>query len=398
MRKRIILLALAAAILATTLFGLPLALSIAKYYLHNERAELERVAARVAISRTTIPAEFQDDTIAWYSPSGIRTLGSGPPTADQAVQEATEHNEVTHHTTTTEMVVAVPAETGTVRVATPIGEVIRQTGLTWLAMTVLAALALTLSWLAARRMAARLAHPLETLTTAARSLGNGDFTVRTARTGIPEIDSVGASLDSTAHRLGETLDRERAFSANASHQLRTPLTGLRLQLESALQDPHTDPYDTIRACLETTDRLERTVDDLLTLARATPTAAETDLPTLLAETRTAWEAHHDRPLHITAHGAPDPHASSAAVRQILQVLLDNAQTHGTGAVTITARDAGETLAIDVADEGAFPDLDPFAPGDGIGLPLARRLAEAEGGRLVLASTTPTRFTLLLPTH
>jgi signal transduction histidine kinase len=92
-----------------------------------------------------------------------------------------------------------------------------------------------------------------------------------------------------------------------------------------------------------------------------------------------------------------------AVGQILDILLDNATRHGVGAVTITARDIGDAAAIDVADEGSLPGptTEPFArdassdSGHGIGLGLARSLAEACGGRLYIASEAPTTFSLVL---
>jgi len=98
------------------------------------------------------------------------------------------------------------------------------------------------------------------------------------------------------------------------------------------------------------------------------------------------------------------------VGQIMDVLIDNATTHGHGVVTIDVRDATGAAAITVADEGTLePSLhDPFerglttprtedaGTGAGIGLALARTMAEAIGGRLLLAGRAPTQFTLFLP--
>jgi signal transduction histidine kinase len=88
----------------------------------------------------------------------------------------------------------------------------------------------------------------------------------------------------------------------------------------------------------------------------------------------------------------------------LAVLVDNAAQHGAGTVTVHARDASATTAIDISDEGTGLDDDQTdlldrrtAKGHGIGLSLARDLAEAEGGRLRLSSRTPTTFTFFLPT-
>jgi signal transduction histidine kinase len=93
---------------------------------------------------------------------------------------------------------------------------------------------------------------------------------------------------------------------------------------------------------------------------------------------------------------------------VLDVLFDNALRHGQGIVTLAVREAADSVVVDVSDEGSLPTAllgsDPFARGTttrepgapgGFGLPLARSLAERVGGRLVLATSTPTRFTLLL---
>ncbi|GAB3899547.1 HAMP domain-containing sensor histidine kinase [Kibdelosporangium lantanae] len=412
-------LAVAAAVLAISLFGLPLAVGVAQYNLDNEHAELERVAARAALSivddlSAAVSPVLQDNEpeteIGVYSPDGRLLSGQGPAAPDQVVRRAYDGNVATGDNEH-EITVAIPITnkdtvTGVLRAATPRSEVTLRTGLIWLAMAGLAILAVCLTWLVARRMAARLAKPLEELSGAAQVLGDGDFTVRSNRSGITEIDSVGASLDSTAERLGETLDRERAFTANASHQLRTPLAGMRLQLEAALESPDTDLHTAVQGAITAVDRLEGIVNDLLTLTRDTRRTRETlpNLPDLLDEVRASWHgqlALRGRALRVTNRGAPAPFAAEAAMRQILNVLVDNAFTHGSGTVTVTARDAGGTLAIDVADEGHIDTPDPFTrhqpepDNHGIGLALARSLAEAEDGRLVLSSTNPTTFTLHL---
>jgi signal transduction histidine kinase len=421
-RKRIVALTIAAAVLAISLFGLPLAIGVAKYYLDDERAELERVADSAALTiadelaahpqAVSLPATGGNTGLAVYLPDGRRLTGDGPPTADDSVTRAYDgkparggpNGDLVFATPVTDNGVLV----GVVRAATPRLEFYLRTGVTWLAMLGLAIAALVLTWLLARRMAGRLASPLEELSRAARRLGEGDFTVRSHPTGVAEIDSVGSALDTTAHRIGQMLDRERAFSANASHQLRTPLTGLRLQLDAALDSPNEDKRAAIQGAMATADRLERTINDLLALARDTGSTAEiADIRGLLNELEKGWHTlltAQRRQLRIVADDAPAPRASEAAIRQILGVLLDNAATHGHGTVTVTARDAGDALALDVSDEGPGIDthVELFAPrrsretSRGIGLALARSLAEAEGGRLVLANPAPPTFTLLLP--
>jgi len=124
--------------------------------------------------------------------------------------------------------------------------------------------ALAIAWWQSRRIT----RPLIGLAETATRLGGGDFTIRTARSGMRELDQLADALDATANRLDDLLIRERAFSADASHQLRTHLTGLRLVLEEATTDgPPRD--EALRVAGEVVDHLEATVDDLLALARDT---------------------------------------------------------------------------------------------------------------------------------
>jgi signal transduction histidine kinase len=423
-RRRIISLTVLAALVATVLFALPLGIAVMRYYRDDTTTDLERAAdtAALAVSHQLsvgltpeVPPPGDEDEaeteVGVYSPEGRLVAGHGPATGGPIERQAASATvDVVTGSEGDDLVLAVPVlsgsrVTGVVRAALPKSTLTLRIALTWHAMAGLGVVAIGASWLTARRFTTRLVRPLEELAAAAGQLGDGDFTARSPRAGIAEIDRVGEALDATAARIAETLERERAFSAEASHQLRTPLTGLRLQLEAALETPDADPRAAIRAGIASADRLERTIEDLLALGheRRAP-RAELDLDALLEEVRQAGEAllaPHGRTLRITRQDPPPARVAAAAVRQVLGVLLDNAATHGCGTVTLVTRDAGDALAIDVADEG--PDLgekDPFATaasGHGIGLRLARSLAEAEGGRLRLSRPDPPTFTLLLPT-
>jgi signal transduction histidine kinase len=424
-RTRIVGLAVLAAVLAIGLFGVPLAAGVLKYAISDERTKLLRVADAAAaavtadVLRGNMPTDLpdpKDEThLAVYVDRGLRILGSGPDGGDPQVYRAL-HGEIRTGDYNGDLVVAVPVThdsdvIGAVRAASPRAAVYRHVALVWLGMLGLAALAIGAVWLVARRQAGRLARPLEELSEAARRLGQGDFSVRTTRTEIPEIDAVGSALNSTAGRLDDMLARERSFSADASHQLRTPLTGLRLRLEAALHHPGQDLRQAITDGIAAADRLEQTIEELLALARDTRSSNSTplDLPALLEEIQASWHdrlAAQDRKLRVAVDPqAPVSLASTAAVRQVLTVLLDNAATHGSGTVSVAVRNASDALAIDVSDEGAgittpepelFTRRSRLADGHGIGLALARSLAEAEGGRLRLTRPCPPTFTLLVP--
>ena len=423
MRTRIIGLSVLAAVIAIGLFGIPLAAMLVRYSIHDERNELERVADLAAVmtsvdlargvSPNDLPARSPSRTLGIYDPTGRRILGDGPPMADRVTSKARRH--ILRSTDGGDIVVAVPMATGdsllgVVRASTPRTETYLKIGIAWLFMAGLAIVAVGAVWLLARSMAAKLSRPLERLAITAHTLGDGDFSARFQACGVPEIDTVVSALNSTATRLSDLVARERAFSTDASHQLRTPLTALRLGLEVALEDPQQDLRQTVANAISGTDRLQRTIEDLLALARDGATAREPlALGTLLDELTQTWRprlTEQGRELKlIVGSRIPVTGASAAAVRQILAVLMDNAVTHGGATVTVNVRDAGQALAVEVSDQGPgitvpsaqlFARRDPSVTGHGIGLALARRLAEAEGARLRLANPAPTTFTLLMP--
>ncbi len=412
-----------AALVAICLFGVPLAVAATRYFTATERAELERaaegyaleVSADVLRNRAPDPSAAGEDPteLAVYRASGSLLAGSGPAALDPADRDV-RPDEVRAADDPDNLVAIIPiAEDGTVvglvRAATPRTELFQRTVAVWAGMAGLAAVALLSAYLVARRQSRRLARPLESLSEAATRLGDGDLTARAGRSGIAEIDSVGESLDSTAARLDDLLARERAFTADASHQLRTPLAAMRLQIEVALEDPDSNGREAAEANLRALDRLDRTVTDLLALARDTPPVRDAAAAHLqLSEIEREWTPvlrRRGRELTVTVErGVADSPVSEAVLRQVLSVLLDNAARHGSGAVTVVARDAGGAFAVDVGDEGPgipagadiFRRRSPGARGTGIGLALARRLAEAEGGRLRVKQPIPAIFTLLLP--
>jgi signal transduction histidine kinase len=429
-RTRIVALAVLASALATCLFAIPLAAGVFEYLMQHERVHLVGHARDVAVSVASdvqygtpidpedvedVGDEDEDLRVTVYDRDGDLIAGLGPEAPADLVWQALD-GDVESEVDDDVFVSVVPVtysdeEIGAVAVATPSSTVLGHVVFIWAGMAGLAATAVTVAWLVGRRQARRLARPLEDLQESALRLGDGDFSVRTRRGGVEEIDAVGAALDATAMRLDDLLAKERAFSADASHQLRTPLAGMRLRLEAALERSDVDPRPAIAATLVDADRLEAIIDELLTLARAGQSAPSgpVDLDTLLGELSPEWGARlalHGRDLDVRVDAAaPTARASSAAVRQVLGVLVDNATTHGRGTVTVAVREASGAVAVDVCDEGpGVQDVESVLfsrqadrrDGHGIGLALARRLVEAEQGRLMLTRVSPPVFTLLLP--
>ena len=430
MRTRIISLAVLTSVVATVLFAVPLGVAVLQYALQHQWGHLVRDASDLAI--TVAGDVYHDDRIdpevlddvgddgeavaaAVFDRDGQRLAGAVRD-SDAGVLAGAFDGEVSTVTDGDLWVVAVPVThsdevIGAVVVTESRADVLGVVGLMWAGMAGLATVAVTVAWLVGRRQACRLARPLEELEESARRLGEGDFSVRTRRGGIEETDAVGAALEATAARLDDLLARERAFSTDASHQLRTPLAGMRLRLEAALERTDVDPRPAIAASLVDADRLEAIIDEVLTLARAGQGAGTgpVDLGTLVGELSPELDARlalRGRVLEVRiGPGAPEARASTAAVRQVLGVLVDNACTHGRGTVTVTVREAAGAVAVDVSDEGpGVPDdgRAVFGPRadrreeHGIGLALARRLAEAQHGRLQLTRAAPPVFTLLLP--
>jgi signal transduction histidine kinase len=424
MRRGITRVALITAVLAVLVFGLPLAFVMNRLLLGDEQTELERLALRAAVSipadvsargdPVELPKTESSVRLGVYDASAHLIAGIGPARADAAVQRALRGS-VSDQGTDRDLVVAVPTSqdervVAVVRASSPRAAIAAQSVGVWSAMVGLAMLAFAAAAGLAMIQARRLARPIERLEAVAEQLGGGNFSARAEPSGIEEIDRAANALNKTAERLGDVVSRERAFAAHASHQLRTPLTGLRLTLDTALNTPGADLGQAARSAINTADELSRTVDDVLSLARAgLEPVRPLDLTELLVDAERRWHgllAAQGRPLRLLLHEPPLARASQAAARQIIDVLIDNAYRHGRGAVVITAREANEAVAVDVQDDGSTTGVDLLpdhvaaragSTDQRLGLSLAKRLAESEDGRLVHATTEPnTRVTLLLP--
>jgi two-component system, OmpR family, sensor kinase len=226
-------------------------------------------------------------------------------------------------------------------------------------------------------------------------------------------DEMLDSLEDALERARIEEDRTRRFLDDAAHQLRTPIAGIRASVESLLDTDDPVQHDRLMANLvRETSRSARVLRDLLTMARLDagrpPERLPTDLVALCAD-----EVDRTRSLapHLTVvcegpeHGRVDAEVEPAAVQEVVANLLDNARRHAREEIQVQVTAAAHRWRIEVGDDG--PGVEPEAcqliferfatldglGGSGLGLPIARAVAEAHGGTLVYERG---RFVLTLP--
>jgi signal transduction histidine kinase len=271
------------------------------------------------------------------------------------------------------------------------------------------------AWLAAV-LAARMARPVEELAEAAGRLGAGDPRPLGRRYGVADLDQVADGLDGSARRLSSLLAADRELAVDASHQLRTPLTALSMRLEemiAAADDPEVVREEG-SAALAQAERLADVVSQLLSPARrATAASAElTGIDEIVQQQVVEWEPafrRARRKLVVIGARGLQAHVTPGGLAQVLATLLDNALMHGGGTVTIQTSQSARSVVIEVRDEGKGvpPDLvsrifersvSGRPEGTGLGLALARTMAAADGGRVVLVKAKPATFGVFLPRH
>ena len=438
MRALFVRAAVAATAVALVLFAVPLAVTARALIVAQARADLQQAALQAAVfvgptfgsgDPIELPAAGDGVSLGVYGPDLHRRAGDGPVTADPVTASIPPTGQPADGQLDGALVVAVPVTAdeqvvGAVRAATPEAAVWRRVLFAWSGLAALAGLCLTAAVLVARRRGRTLAAPLEQLAAAAERVAAGDLAARATVSGAIEIERVARTQNAMLDQLTAAIERERRFSADASHQLRTPLMGLQLGLEEALRAAGTgsppDVRPRLQEALTLITELDSRVAHLLQLARTGTTrrAAGAAVEEVIGRAQERWHAafaEHGRrlvtdvPAEVRAVTIP-----ALPVTEVLDVLVHNALRHGAGQTAVTVRDLGSALTIDVSDKGAVTvepstlfartpaaQSDPLAAvagadSRGIGLPLARTLAHAYGGRLMLSSASPTRFSLLLP--
>ena len=255
-------------------------------------------------------------------------------------------------------------------------------------------------------LALTIARPISRLKSSTDRLADGDFSVHADDSkGPPEVRELSRSFNAMAGRIGLMLENQQHFSGAVSHQLRTPLTALRLRLDQA-QDAVGDDTSPVAIALDASrveiDRLQEMIEQLLALSRLEGGSAATvtvNASVIVRNRIEVWESlAAERHITFTVRGLDSTPcvALEGALEQIVDNYIDNALTAApdNSAITIEVHRVQRHIHVDVIDEGpglseekralAFErfwrgSTTENAPGTGLGLAIVRQLAVASGG-------------------
>ncbi|SPT60394.1 MULTISPECIES: sensor histidine kinase [Actinomadura] len=283
-----------------------------------------------------------------------------------------------------------------------------------LAVLLLAGFAAWVTW----RVVGRTLGPVEAIRAQLAEISATDLSRRVPEpAGEDEIAQLARTANETLDRLERAVGRQRQFASDASHELRTPIAGLRANLEDASMHPEdNDLRAVVSSALRDTDRLESIVTDLLLLARIGTGGTAVQRPVDLSELAEAEIGRRAFTLKIVTEiaGGVTVRGVRMQLVRLLGNLLDNAERYADTRITVELSAADGLALLTVTDDGAgiapadrervferFTRLDTArsrdAGGTGLGLAIAREIAQAHGGTLrVEDHPSGARFALRLP--
>ncbi|GIH22003.1 two-component sensor histidine kinase [Acrocarpospora phusangensis] len=406
MRRRLLSSMLLVAVIAVLLLGVPLGVVVVRLINDEAAQELNAEATRVLISveyaisqeQPVDPKQLASNYPNRYIQVAFRgiapiAVGTQPPANRSLTEDARSEN-------------------GVVRVSRDTAQIDHEIRARLLLTIALALAALGVAIGLAVVTSRRLSLPLLDLAKIAERLGSGDARPSKHRYGIPELDRVAEVLDRSAIRISELLGREREFATDASHQLRTPLTGLTMRLEeivAAAGEPAIVQEEGEAAILQA-ERLTAVIDELLAAARRQrqAQAEPIDVDEVLIQQISEWEPafrRSQRRIELLGTRGLLALATTGGLSQVVATLLDNSLQHGGGPVRITTTSSEKSIVIEVADQGpgvpekirnrVFERNVTGGRGTGLGLTLARSLVVSDGGRLELVKPRPATFAIFL---
>jgi signal transduction histidine kinase len=314
--------------------------------------------------------------------------------------------------------------TGAVRLTYPASEVTDRVSGQLTVLWTVAATTVLLAGLLAYLMAGAVTRRINRLQKATERLAGGDLSARTEEDeGAPELRALAGSFNRMADRLEHLLQQQKGFASDASHQLRTPLTGLRLRLENAVDSLGSDPENArvmVADSLEETYRLQRIIDGLLLLSRADSrdvARVNVDLSAVAWNRLEQWEAlAEETGVRISLDALPEANVTAmpGAAEQIVDNLIDNAlavappgslirlvvsHPESDGMVELHVIDEGPGLSAEDSQRAfnRFWRGPGSSEGTGLGLAIVQQLAEASGAAASLtprapgANTAPDQF-------
>lgn len=439
MTRRLILSYLAVTLVVLALFEIPLAV----FY---QQRELDRLTVDTERDATVLATVFEDALEDGYLPdpqpaelyfedTGVRTVvvdvdgRAIVDTGNEVGRDFSTRPEIItalgggrtsgtrfSETLNTDLLyVAVPVASGgevhgALRLTLDPDEVNERIVRFWLGLAVVGGIVLIVMTGIATVIARSVTRSLRRLQSAADRYSLGDLTPAAVEERAPaEFVALESAMNNMARRLDGVLERQRAFVADASHQLRTPLTALRLRLENVQPTVPAAERRDVDAAIDETVRLSQLVDDLLQLARTEQKAQVTsiDLAAVVRERADTWSATAEHGGVALVVDVPDDpvfaYAVDGGIEQVLDNVLDNAVRAAPdgSAVEIVLRQGGARHKLTIADQGPGIDdadkaralqrfwrADTDSSGTGLGLAICEAIVDASGGELGLTDNQP----------